>query len=100
MYNKTDRIAFLETLFADSNEFCRTHNMSVADDKTEYEEMFGVNYWTAKIEEMAEAARLGRSPAWKSACGWAKWQIEDEVATLSLYRWAAFQGSVHMGYAV
>lgn len=97
--NKETRIKFLENLFTDSNEFCRTHDLSGAG-KVEFEEAFPMTYWADKIADMADAAKLGRSPQWKAACGWAKWQVEDDEPSLTLYRWAAFQGSVYMGHAL
>lgn len=100
MANKTNRIEFLESPFADSNEFCRTHNMSNPDDKAEYEQTFDLSYWADKIADMADASDLGRSAQWKHACGWARWQVEDDEPTLTLYRWAAFQGAVYMGHAI
>lgn len=100
MANKADRIKFLGELFADSNEFCRTHDMSDSDVKAEYEDKFDLSYWATKIAEMADAAQLGRSPKWWNACTWASEQILGETPTISLYRWAAFQGSVYMGFAV
>jgi hypothetical protein len=97
MANKADRINFLNTIFADANEFARTHNLTNAADRAEYDATFDLAYWTRKIESMAEAASLGRSPAWKAACEWAQWQLEDETPSVELYRWAAFQGCVYMG---
>ncbi len=54
-------------------------------------------------DEMAAAAKLGRTDRWKNACAFAATEIaaatDAGTYTREHGRWAVLQGSVWMGYA-